>query len=158
MKFVTKWLSFITLFASLVALNGCGGDDPEKSEEEVQLDKLRGTWTMATVVNDGVDRSDEYTGMTMAIAGTFTTGGTYNYTSLATKWPSVSPWKASDNWKFNTSNFSGLIVRQSDLLDMNYALTNSDTGLKIEFDYTGTGFNNGRTESVGGHWVFTFSK
>jgi len=166
MKFVTKWLAFITLFAAILVLNGCGGDDPEKSEEEVQLDKLRGTWTMSSVENDGVDRSDEYPNMTVSFAGTFTSGGTYNFTSIVDDlnastpddWPSISPWKASDAWKFNTSTPSTLIVRQSDLQDMTYTLSNSDSQLSIEFNYSGPGFNNGRTESVSGNWVFTFTK
>ena len=78
MRFVTKWFSFITLFAAILVLNGCGGGDPEKSEEEVQLDKLRGTWTMTSVENDGVDRSDEYPGMKITLSGSYTEGGTYS--------------------------------------------------------------------------------
>jgi len=158
MKFVTKWLSFITLFAALVVLNGCGGDDPEKSEEELQLDKLRGSWTITSVVNDDVDRSDEYPGMSLSITGTYKEDGTYAYTSTATPWPSLSPWKANDNWKFNSATPSTMIVRQSDTVDMKYTLSNNDTELRVEFDYGGTGFKNSRTASVGGNWVFTFKK
>ena len=158
MKFVTKWLSFITLFAAIVALTSCGGGDPEETEEEIQLDKLRGEWTMTSVENDGVDRSDEYVNMVINLTGTYTEGGVYSLSSDADEWPNLSPWHNDDTWKFNTSNVSGIIVRQSDLLDMNYTLSNSDSQLTIEFNYSGPGFNNNRTASVSGNWVFKFSK
>jgi hypothetical protein len=158
MRFVTKWFSFITLFAAILVLNGCGGGDPEKSEEEVQLDKLRGTWTMVSVENDGVDRTDEYPGMKITLSGSYTEGGTYSLSSQATTWPSLSPWNATDTWKFNSATPSSLIVRVSDQVDMNYTLTNSDGQLRIEFDYSGAGFHNTRTASVSGNWVFTFTK
>ena len=158
MKFVSKWVLFTTLFAAILVLNGCGGDDPEKSEEEVQLDKLRGSWTMTSVDNGGVDRSDEYPGMKISLTGSYTEGGTYGLTSTATEWPSISPWSKDDTWKFNTATPSSIVVRQSDLTDLNYTLSNSDSQLRIEFNYSGDGFHNGRTASVGGNWVFTFKK
>ena len=159
MKFATKWLSLVTLLAFTITLTNCGGDDDEKSEEEVQLGKLRGAWTMTSVDNDGVDRSDEYHNMQITLSGNFVKGGTYNLTSEADDWPSVSPWNDDDTWKFNPASISTMIVRQSDLQDMNYTLTNGDNELRIEFDYTGPGFNNsGRTASVSGNWVFKFTK
>lgn len=159
MKFVTKWISFIALAAVILVAGGCNGDDNEKSTEELQLDKLRGTWTLVSAVNDGVDRTDEYPGMTVTISGTYASGGVYNYTSTATNWPSVSPWNATDTWKFKADAVSAIIVRQSDLQDMGYTLSNSDSRLAIEFVYSGSGFNNGgRTSAVGGEWEFTFSK
>lgn len=159
MKFETKWRFFLSLFAVVLVLSSCGDDDPEKTQEELQLDKLRGTWAISSVENDGVDRTDEYPGLKITLSGTYTENGLYNLSSTATDWPSISPWKASDTWKFSTSNVNGVIVRQSDLLDLGYALSNSDSQLTIEFDYSGTGHNNGgRTESVGGHWEFTFTK
>jgi hypothetical protein len=160
MKFVSKWVLFTTLFAAILVLNGCGGDDPEKSEEEVQLDKLRGSWTMTSVENDGIDRSEEYPGMKISLSGSYTENGTYGLSSEVTDndWPSVSPWKAIDSWKFDTATPGSIVVRQSDLTDLNYTLSNSDSQLRIEFSYAEDGFNNGRTASVGGNWVFTFTK
>lgn len=136
---------------------GCdGGDDPEKSQEELQLDKLKSTWTLQSA-NDGTDRTDEYPGMTVTISGTFSAGGTYNYSSTATSWPSVSPWNDVDTWKFKAGNLNA-IVRQSDLQEMAYVLSNGDKTLTISFNYQGPGFNNGRTESVTGDWDFVFTR
>ncbi len=158
MEFVSKRLSILSLVLSLIILTGCGDDNPTPTAEETQLKKLVGAWTLSSVENDGVDRTDEYTGMTLTISGTYTSGGTYNYTSAATEWPSVSPWKASDTWKFKASSVNSVIVRQFDLQEMNYTLANSDAQLTFDFTYSGEGFNNGRAESVGGAWTFVFTK
>ncbi|MBA4054097.1 MAG: hypothetical protein C0490_05235 [Marivirga sp.] len=137
---------------------GCdGGDNPEKSQEELQLDKLKSTWTLQSA-NDGTDRTDEYPGMTVTISGTFSEGGTYNYTSDADSWPSVSPWNDIDTWKFKAGSVTSAIVRQSDLQEMSYSLSNGDKTLTISFNYQGPGFNNGRTESVTGDWDFVFTR
>ncbi|MEP6736940.1 MAG: hypothetical protein ABJA70_15555 [Chryseolinea sp.] len=160
MKKGSGLLSIVYLLSLSLFFVGCGGDDPTTSEEETQLNKLKSTWTLQSVNNDGNDRTSEYPGMTLTISGTFTSGGTYNYSSTATDWPSVSPWKAIDTWKFKSDAVSSSVVRLIDLIEMNYLLTNSDNTLSLTFDYpdTGTGFNNGRTETVKGKWTFTFSK
>jgi len=157
MKRATRFFSLLMIAGIALLYVGCD-DDPKKSEEETQLDKLRGTWNIESVENDGTSRTDEYPNMTLTVSGTFTTGGTYNYTSDADEWPSVSPWKAIDTWKFKSGAVANTITRQSDLLDMTYTLSNSDNTLTIGFTYTGTGINNGRTESVSGDWTFVFTK
>ncbi|MEJ7644476.1 MAG: hypothetical protein WKF87_07760 [Chryseolinea sp.] len=157
MKRITRLFSLLLMAGIALLYVGCD-DDPSKSEEETQLDKLRGTWNIQSVDNDGTSRTDEYPDMTVTISGTFTTGGIYSYTSDATSWPSVSPWKALDSWKFKSSDVLRTITRQSDLVDMTYTLSNSDNTLTIDFVYTGAGFNNARTESVSGDWSFVFTK
>ncbi|HEX6893282.1 MAG TPA: hypothetical protein VF141_21375 [Chryseolinea sp.] len=159
MKYVARLLSLVILVSAGIFYSSCdGGDDPQKSQEETQLEKLKGTWNIQSVVNDATTRTDEYPGMTVNIAGAFTEGGTYNYTSDADSWPSVSPWKALDTWKFNTGSVGSILVRQSDLTPITYTLSNSDKTLELRFDYSGPGFNNGRVESVAGEWIFTFTK
>ncbi len=157
MKHVARLFSVILLASAGFFYVSCDDDDGGKSEEESQLDKLKATWTLQSA-NDGTDRTDEYPNMTMTISGTFTAGGTYNYSSDADSWPSVSPWKAIDTWKFKSGSVGNTIIRQTDLLEMNYSLTNSDKTLTISFTYAGTGFNNGRTESVDGNWDFVFTR
>jgi hypothetical protein len=158
MKYVARLLSLLILVSAGIFYASCdGSEEPGKSQEETQLDKLKGTWNIQSVVNDATTRTDEYPGMTVTFAGTFTENGTYNYTSDATSWPSVSPWKALDTWKFQTGSTS-VLVRQSDSTPITYTLSNSDKTLELKFDYTGPGFNNGRVESVEGEWIFTFTK
>ncbi|HEY5916370.1 MAG TPA: hypothetical protein VIU13_03180 [Chryseolinea sp.] len=159
MKYVARFFSLLILVSAGIFYASCdGGDDPQKSQEESQLEKLKGTWNIQTVDNDGTDRTDEYPGMTVTFAGTFSEGGTYNYTSDATSWPSVSPWKALDTWKFDAGSISSVVIRQSDLTPINYTLSNADKTLQLTFDYSGPGFSNGRVESVAGEWTFVLTK
>jgi hypothetical protein len=158
MKHLPRLMTLLLLVVTSFFYAGCGGDDPSKSEEESQLDKLSSTWNLQSVENDNVSRTDEYPNMTLTISGTFTSGGIYNYTSDADSWPSVSPWKATDTWKFKSGNVMTTITRLSDLQDMDYALSNNDNTLTINFTYSGPGFNNARTSSVTGAWTFVFSK
>lgn len=157
MKHVARLFSLLILVSAGLFYASCDGGDDPKSEEESQLDKLKATWTLQSA-NDGTDRTDEYPGMTVTIAGTFSEGGTYNYSSDADSWPSVSPWKAIDTWKFKSGSVANTIIRQSDLQEMTYLLSDSDKTLTISFNYQGPGFNNARTESVTGDWDFVFTR
>jgi hypothetical protein len=159
MNLLNRIFSLLLLVSAAVFYSNCGGgDDPEKSEEEVQLDKLKAAqWTLLSA-SDGTDRTSEYPGMTLTITGTFSEGGTYSYSSSATSWPSISPWKKDDTWKFVSGSVGSKIVRLSDDVEMTYTLSNSDKQLSISFNYAGPGFNNGRVGSVEGDWVFTFTR
>lgn len=159
MNLLNRIFSLLLLVSAAVFYSNCGGgDDPEKSEEELQLDKLKvAQWTLLSA-SDGTDRTSEYPGMTLTIAGTFSEGGTYSYSSSATSWPSISPWKKDDTWKFVSGSVGSKIIRLSDDVEMTYALSNSDKQLSISFNYSGPGFNNGRVGSVEGDWVFTFTR
>ena len=157
MKYVARLLSVILLASAGLFYMSCDEENGGKTAEETQLDKLKATWTLQSA-NDGTDRTDEYPNMTVTFSGNFSEGGTYNYTSDADSWPSVSPWKAIDTWKFKAGSVESIIIRQVDLLEMQYALTNSDKTLTLSFNYTGTGFNNSRTASVTGDWDFVFTR
>jgi len=157
MKHLARLFSLLILVSSGIFYASCDGGGGEKSQEELQLDKLKATWTLQSA-NDGTDRTDEYPGMTVTISGTFTEGGTYNYSSTATSWPSVSPWEDNGTWKFKAGSVANAIIRQSDLQEMTYVLSNSDKTLTISFNYQGPGFNNGRIESVTGDWDFVFTR
>ena len=152
--FFLSLLVGVTIFSS-----SCDNDDdPGKTEEETQLEKLKAAPWQLISANDGTDRTSEYPGMTLTYSGSFSTGGTYAYTSSATSWPSASPWKQNDSWKFVAGSTSRKLIRLSDDTEMTYALSNSHKQLTLTFDYAGPGFNNGRVEEVEGQWVFTFTR
>jgi hypothetical protein len=159
MNLLTRIFSLFLLVSAVVFFSNCGGgDDPEKTEEEIQLDKLKaGTWTLLSA-SDGSDRTSEYPGMTLTYSGTFSAGGTYNYSSTATSWPSISPWEDEGTWKFVGGSVSNKLIRLTDDEEMTYTLSNSDKQLSISFNYAGPGFKNARVESVEGDWVFTFTR
>jgi hypothetical protein len=158
MKHLNRVLTLLILVSASLSYTGCKKDENKQSEEETQLNKLKSDqWTLTSAA-DPSDRTAEYPGMKLTITGNFSEGGTYHYTSTATSWPSVSPWKKEDDWKFQPSAIGSGIVRQSDLQNMDYTLSNSDKTLTIHFIYAGPGFNNGRTESVEGDWTFVFTR
>jgi hypothetical protein len=160
MNLLSRILSLLLLVSAALFYTNCGGgDDPEKSEEEIQLEKLKaGQWTLLSA-SDGTDRTSEYPGMTLTMSGTFSPGGSYSYTSTATTWPTLSPWKKDDTWKFKSGAEGTTIIRLSDSQEMAYSLSNSDKQLTIDFTYSGGGFdNNGRVEVVEGDWAFVFTR
>jgi hypothetical protein len=159
MNLLSRVLSLLLLVSAALLYTNCGGDDdPEKSVEEVQLDKLKAAqWTLLSA-NDGTDRTSEYPGMTLTISGTFSPGGSYSYTSNATSWPTLSPWNEVDTWKFKAGAEGNTIIRLSDSQEMTYTLANSDKQLTINFTYSGGGFDNGRVEVVEGNWSFVFTR
>ncbi|MBL0742918.1 hypothetical protein [Chryseolinea lacunae] len=160
MKHLARLLSLLILVSAGFFYAGCSKKDDNQSEEETQLNKLKSDqWTL-TSAKDPSDRTSEYPGMKLTISGTFSEGGVYHYTSSATSWPSVSPWKKESDWKFQAGAVSNTIIRLADDQVMNYTLSNGDKTLTIAFTYpeSGEGFNNGRTESVSGDWTFVFTR
>lgn len=156
MNHLSRVLSVLVLVSAALFYTNCGGgDDPTKTEEENQLDKLKaGQWTLLSA-SDGTDRTSEYPGMTLTISGAFSPGASYSYTSNATSWPVKSPWKKEDAWKFKPGAESTTIIRLSDDEEMTYSLSNSDKQLTLNFNYLGDGFANGRVE---GDWTFVFTR
>lgn len=159
MNHLTRIFSLLILVSAGLFYASCDGSEGgDKTEEEIQLDKLKaGQWTLFSA-NDGTDRTTEYPSMTLTMSGSFSAGGTYSYTSSATTWPTVSPWKKDDTWKFQSASVGNTIIRLSDDQVMTYELTNSDKQLTISFNYTGPGFNNSRVASVEGAWTFVFTR
>jgi hypothetical protein len=148
MKSVNNRLVLIALYAAIIFLNSCQEEDHAKTDEEVQLEKLNGTWTMTKAVNGGIERSNEFVSMKITFDGTYAPGGIYNLATDADDMPIDSPLTANETWKFNTAYVSGLINLQSDLRLIRYGFLDSTfRQLLIEYDDTGTG-----------NWQFFFSK
>ena len=163
MKHLARTLSLLILVSAGLFFANCGGTDPNPaSEEETQLNKFKASgaaWTI-TDANDGTDRKDEYTGAKVTFSGTFSAGGTYSYTTTAPTpgWTNPSPWKKDANWKFKSGSVGNKIIRTDDTQEMGYAFSNGDKTLTITFNYTGTGFNNGRINSVAGDWTYVLTR
>ena len=161
MKIASRILSLMILVMVTTFYVGCKKDDDDKkTEEEIQLDKLKGVWTVVSA-NDGDDRTADFDdpAMVLTLEGNYAEGGTYNY-SLTGERPDPSPWPASGTWKFGT-NKSTQIVRDPggvNEIAMTYSVT--DTDLIIEFNVPdgSAGWPGGRIGSVTGDWTFTFTK
>jgi hypothetical protein len=157
MRFIR--IAFIpVLLIVLIGFSSCEPDPtPEPSIEEAQLKLLTSkTWTIDKAKSakvefgSGTPRTDEYEGMTLTISGTFSEGGTYNYT--VSNRPSLSAWPASGTWTFDANDPENLIIRTEDNIPMTYSVTESQ--LQLVFNYAGAGY--ARTSAVEGSWIFLF--
>jgi len=150
-----KTLLFATSLVALFTYSGCGpGKDPEPSDEEVQLGKLKSTWSVSNVTLDNVSKTTDYTGFKLSVDGTL--GATsFNYSTIGR--PALSPWPTSGTWTFGTDPKTQLVRdpdKASDKLDISYTVT--DSQLQLTFTFAREGY--ARTSNVKGQWVFTFTK
>lgn len=158
MKVLARILSLFILLAVATLYTSCGGDDgPTKTQEEIQLDKLKANvWNIASVELGTTDRTSDFTNLKMTFTGTFVAGGTYGFSFSGTR-PNPSPWPASGTWKFGPT-VTTMMVRIDDDPDLGMEYVLTDTQLTIRFDYDGSGFAGGRVEEVEGQWEFIFTK
>ena len=155
-KIMSRLVSLMIVAGALVFFSSCGGDDPKDPAQKVQLQKLSTTWNIVSATLDGTPRTDDFTGFTLAMSGTFNSNdpdGPYNYSVNGTR-PTPSPWPASGQWEFAIlgTGDAGTLLR-SDGVNISYSIaSNGQLTLSfkcLECDYAGS-----RTEEVNGDWVF----
>ncbi len=152
MKLLTRILTLSILVSATLYFAACDkGENEKKSEKEQQIDKLVGTWT-ATVVEYGGDPDDEYDGFTITISKASAEAMTFTTSGRPAK---LTPWDASGTFTFGTPVASKLI--RGDGVEINYAVSGNNLTLTME-NYSGSGYNGGRTETVAGDWVFILTK
>ncbi len=162
MKVLARTVSLVVLVSAVVLMSNCGGDDPEKSAQEIQLGKLSKTWNIVSASLGGANRTGDFTNFKLTITGTFNSNapnGPYNF-SVSGARPTPSPWPANGTWSFVNigTGDSGSLVR-NDGVPMVYTI-NSSGQLTISdlictsCDYAGAA---GRTEAVNGNWTFVFN-
>ncbi len=153
MKLISRILTLLILVSATVYFSGCGkdGDEDKKTEKELQIDKLVGTWNAQAVTYDDDDMTADYESFQIAFAKasgdamTFTTSGRPG---------KLTPWPASGTFTFGTPVTSQLV--RDDGVNIVYAVSANTLTLTME-NYSGTGYN-GRTETVAGDWEFTLTK
>jgi len=128
-----------------VMINGCKTDPPKtKTDEEIQTDKLTGTWVLETggtnpaVTIDGNDVSADWSGFTLTL-------GDKTYQTSSADSPEV--WPASGTWAYETNDVSKLI--RDDGIEISVSV--SDTSLQLQFIYSASG---GRLAGIEGPWIF----
>lgn len=142
------------VLGSLLLFSNCEPKPPERPIEEVQFEKLSGTWTASDVTLDGSSRRAEYTNFRLTIAGTVGQA-TFTYATQGAT-ALLTPWPRNGTWRFGEPAETVIIRMDSPDLPMTYSVTN--TQLQISFNFSGTGFQPARTAQVRGDWVFTFSR
>jgi hypothetical protein len=145
--------------AILLTYSSCdNGGNGGPTVEEVQLEKLSGTWTVTgtstNVTLDAVSKKTDYATFELTLTGT--PGATsFGYTTANR--PALSPWPSTGTWAFGASPES-MVVRDpdktADLLNMTYAV--DGTQLQITFNFAGAGYK--RTKQVTGEWIFTMAR
>lgn len=165
MKQLARLLSLLILVSAGIFFSNCGGsDDKEPSAEETQLNALKATWTLSEVTLGGTpdDRFDG-SSLKLTISGNFSEGGKYDYSLSSSIQVDSSPFPASGKWKFGSPVTSEIIRLDSELdgdfddVEMSYTINGTTLQITIP-NYQGSNFVVGRTASVEGTWVFTFTK
>ena len=134
--FILSFLAFGLIFSS------CKKDSPTpKTDEEIQLEKLSGTWVVSAAANSvtiaGNDVSSEWAAFELTISeGSFTSSGA----------GSTDVWPTSSTWTFG-SEVS--ILQRNDGTDITVSV--DETSLLMTFNYTVPG---GRLDGIEGNWVF----
>jgi hypothetical protein len=153
MKLAARILSVLVLasFASFY-LSCDGGDDPEKSEKDEQIELLTGTWNATAVTLDGDTPALDYSTFALEVSGT---AGSDEVSYQALNRPDgLSPW-APDGFLTFGDNVKQQLVRE-DGITVNYSVT--ETTLILDFTFEGDGYPGGRVREVQGNWHFEFQK
>lgn len=156
----TRTLAIVGI-TSLAFFFSCGKDDPKPNPYKDQLGKLSKTWNIVSADLDGNDRTTpDFTGFTLTISGSFdsdTPEGPYDF-DVAGSRPTPSPWPGATEGNGGTWEFvaepdgdSGLLLRD-DGIGMSYEIVGGE--LKLEFNFTGPGYQGARTAEVEGDWTF----
>lgn len=163
MKLIPRILSLLLLASAVIFLSNCKKDDPEPSEEQTQLNKLKGSWQITEASLAGTNRTD-VTG-TLVIEGNYAgDGGTYNYYFSSASMPNPSPWPlqtsaSKGTWTFGP-NVESQIVRSPDSMQISYGLSSSGDQLTLTFVCETCNFPGGtiRSKAVQGSWQFVLQK
>ena len=142
------------LVSATVFFASCdGGDDPKKSEKQVQIDLLVGTWKATSVTHNSTNETASYPSFQIQLAQAGTAESlTYVATGRPTGIP--TPWNNSGTITFGTPVTSAFVF--GDGSTPTYSVSGST--LTITFSsYSGAGYT-ARTSSAAGDWVFTFTK
>jgi hypothetical protein len=156
MKVATRLLTLIAIVGLAVFYSSCKPEEKDnRTTEEKQLGKLTTNWALVSA-NDGKDRTSDFPNLVLTVSGTFSQGGTYNYSLTGTR-PTPSPWPASGTWKFGTDPLTQIVRDPGQAIEIDATYEVSDTDLQIVFTIPDN-WVGGRTKSVSGKWTFNFVK
>ncbi len=163
MKYVLNTISALS-FLALVIFASCGGDDPvdEKSDGQLQAERMDGTWTIANVQFDTQERNDTW-GTSFTITFDDATegaegvwGGDFTTSGHSTDEPdALEVWPATGTWDFlGTSLAETQTFVRNDGVEVDVAVTASTIVLTFTVDDP-----SGRSEAIYDlPWVFELNK
>ena len=140
-------LSMIALILVMgVLINSCKDDEkPTKTPEQIQTEKLTGTWVLETggtnpavTIDGNNDVSANWSGFTLTL-------GNKTYQTSNSDSPEI--WPANGTWDYGTS--VSKLVRNDDI-EMTVSVS-ENTSLQLQFSYSASG---GRLAGLEGNWIF----
>lgn len=156
MKLAVRVFSLVILAGVALFYVSCdNSDSPGKSDQDSQIEKLNGSWTITSDENVTLDGSssvdgEDYSGFTLNIDGT---AGSNVISYTTSNRPTTSAWPDGGTFEFGT-NVNQDLTRDN-TVGITYSVT--DTQLIMEFNYSGDPFT-ARSKNVQGAWRFTFTK
>lgn len=143
MKKTFQYLSFVFAIGGMAFISSCGGDEP--SATELMTKKLIvHPWILSSATVDATDKTSTYSGLSI----TFTKTG-FTATNGLPVWPT------SGTWEFTDKKGSEFITNDDLVVEIVQA---TSTTLTLSFSWDVTTFEPGRTKSVDGNHVFTFTE
>ena len=139
-RMMLSWLMATSLALSGM-MSGCGKDDPNPQAEKLRL--LSGTWTIATVDNDGVDVTSQYNGFTLTVTST----KTYSTTNGHNAWPAGGTFEFQQNDLNQIMRDDGVVVT-----------IESATEDQLQLSFQQSTLTGGRPKGVTGDFVFSLVK
>jgi hypothetical protein len=132
----------LTIIVISLLITGCGGSEKESEKDRTNRLLKSTTWNVTRVTVDGVDKTSDYTGMTLKISD-----GTYTSTNGESVWPASGVWMLLDKTTAERDNNETVHI---DAL--------SEATLTLSLDWQKTTFGEGRIGSIKGAYVFEFIK
>ncbi len=142
LRFYKSFFMLTVSLTSLINLSGC--DDEELTEAEKTIKLLGGSWSISSVTVDGQDQTDLFTGFTISF-----TEKTFATINGGPTWAANGSFEFTDGNARQMQRVDGLIVDIDEL---------SENSLKLSLQWDETLFEPGRTQSISGDHVFTFSR
>ena len=143
MKYLSR-IIFVPIIVVVFGMTGCKDKDPIPETDRVRDLLLTGTWKVKQVTVDGVDKTAQFTGLTLKFTMT-------NYTTTNGK----QVWPASGTWKFKNDD-AKVILRDQDvevtIMDV------SSATLKLSLNWSITTLGSGRSMSVAGKHEFVLTQ
>jgi hypothetical protein len=143
MKYAKLFSFLIGILLCAISTCSCNEEKELSQKEIIKANLIDAIWKIKSVYVDGVDYTNFYSGMTITFNET-----SYSATNGGVVWP------ASGTWQFNSSD--GTKIIRGDGLEITLSVTASQ--LDMLLFWPTTTYGGGRTKSITGNHVFTFSK
>ena len=137
------WSPAIFLF--LVFMFSCSASEDESSQDKARKLLTSGTWQVASVTADDVDKTSAFAGFTVTF-----TANTY------TAHQGTPVWASSGTWAFTNENAESF-TRDDDVLVTIHSLTSTHLSVSLISSYPILE-EGGRARSIDGEFVFEFNR